>query len=98
MFDFLTELPLLVWIWLAAISLVSIIVCCYDKIAAKHWTKHRTRERTLLLLSALGGSVAMLLCMLLIRHKTKHAKFMVGIPLIILVQIAAAVACFLLLH
>ena len=98
MFDCLTELPLLVWIWLAVISLVSIIVCCYDKIAAKHWTKRRTRERTLLLLSALGGSVAMLLCMLLIRHKTKHAKFMVGIPLIILVQIAAAVAYFLFLH
>ena len=97
MFDFLIEIPLLVWLWLAAISLVSIIVCCYDKIAAKHLTKHRTRERTLLLLSALGGSVAMLLCMLLIRHKTKHAKFMVGIPLIILLQIAA-VACFLLLH
>lgn len=83
--------------YLALISLVSIIVCIYDKIAAKHNPKHRTRERTLLLLSAVGGSVAMLLCMLLIRHKTKHAKFMVGIPVIIVLQIAAIVAVSMLL-
>ena len=74
--------------YLIAISLVSVVVCIYDKIAAKHAKKHRTPEATLLLLSALGGSVAMYLTMQLIRHKTKHAKFMVGIPLIILAQAA----------
>ncbi len=83
--------------YLALISLVSIIVCIYDKIAAKHNPRHRTRERTLLLLSAVGGSVAMLLCMLLIRHKTRHAKFMVGIPVIIVLQIVAIVALTVLL-
>ena len=98
MWEIFKEIHFLVWVWLAVISVISIIVCCYDKIAAKHMTKHRTRERTLLLLSALGGSVAMYLCMLLIRHKTKHAKFMVGIPLILLVQIGIAVAYFLFLH
>lgn len=83
--------------YLAAISLISIIVCIYDKIAAKHNPKHRTRESTLLLLSALGGSVAMLITMLLIRHKTRHAKFMVGIPVIIILQAAAAIAVKILL-
>ena len=78
-------------IYLCAISLISIIVCCYDKIAAKHNPKHRTRESTLLLLSALGGSVAMFITMQLIRHKTKHVKFMLGIPLIIIVQLAIPV-------
>ena len=78
--------------YLAAISIFSIIICIYDKFAAKHLTKHRTREATLLLLSALGGSVAMLVTMLLIRHKTKHAKFMFGIPFIILLQVAALTA------
>ena len=78
-------------------SLISIIVCIYDKIAAKHNPKHRTREATLLLLSALGGSVAMLITMLLIRHKTKHLKFMIGIPLIIALQAAAAIAVAVLL-
>ncbi len=75
--------------YIAAISLISIIVCIYDKIAAKHMTRHRTREATLLLLSAMGGSVAMLFTMLLIRHKTKHKKFMFGIPLIIFLQAIA---------
>ncbi len=83
--------------YLALISLVSIVVCIYDKIAAKHNPKHRTRERTLLLLSALGGSVAMLLTMLLIRHKTKHVKFMVGIPVIIVLQIALIAGVWMLL-
>lgn len=78
--------------YIALISIISIIVCIYDKIAAKHNPKHRTREATLLLLSALGGSVAMLITMLLIRHKTKHMKFMIGIPLIIIIQVAAAIA------
>ncbi|MGM9683249.1 MAG: DUF1294 domain-containing protein [Eubacteriales bacterium] len=91
----MTIYQIAVLIYLAAISLVSVIVCCYDKIAAKRLPKHRTRESTLLLLSALGGSVAMLLTMLVIRHKTKHIKFMVGIPLIILLQAAATVAYFL---
>ena len=77
--------------YLALISLVSVIVCCYDKFAAKALKKHRTREAFLLLLSALGGSVAMLLTMLLIRHKTKHMKFMIGIPAILLVQVAVTV-------
>ena len=83
--------------YIAIMSLISIIVCIYDKIAAKHNPKHRTREATLLLLSALGGSVAMLVTMLLIRHKTKHLKFMIGIPLIIVLQAAAAIAVAVLL-
>ena len=77
--------------YLALISLISITVCIYDKIAAKHNPKHRTREATLLLLSALGGSVAMFITMQIIRHKTKHVKFMLGIPLIIIAQVLLAV-------
>ena len=73
-------------------SLVSVIVCIYDKIASKKLPKHRTRESSLLLLSALGGSRAMYLTMQLIRHKTKHMKFMLGIPLIIILQTAALIS------
>ncbi len=80
-------------IYLGVISLISIVVCMYDKFAAKHNPRHRTRERTLLLLSALGGSVAMYATMQLIRHKTKHVKFMLGIPVIFLLQ--AALVAFL---
>ena len=94
--DLSDPIVLLPIIYLVAISLISVVVCCYDKFAAKHRPKHRTRERTLLLLSAVGGSVAMLLTMLAIRHKTKHMKFMIGIPLIIVAQAAAIIAYFIL--
>ena len=36
----------------------------------------------------LGGSAAMFVTMLIIRHKTKHPKFMIGIPVIMAVQAA----------
>ena len=74
-------------IYLIAISILSVIVCIYDKFASKHMTKHRTREATLMLLSLIGGSVAMFLTMLIIRHKTKHMKFMIGIPLMIVLHV-----------
>lgn len=79
--------------YLAVISLVSITVCIYDKIISKkNKVQLRISERALLILSALGGSVAMFVTMLIIRHKTKHVKFMLGIPLIIIAQIAIAIA------
>ena len=77
-------------IYLAAVSLFAVIITAFDKIRAMRggW---RVRESTLLIVSALGGSIAMLLTMLLIRHKTRKPKFMLGIPLIIILQMAAAV-------
>ena len=77
------------WTYLAVISAISVAVCIYDKFASIAIKGHRMREALLLFLSAMGGSVAMLLTMLLIHHKTKHPKFMIGIPIIIIVQAAA---------
>ena len=92
----LKDIELIFLIYIAAVSVVSFFVCVYDKIAAKKFTKHRTRESTLLWLSALGGSFVMFFTMITIRHKTKHVKFMLGIPLIITLQvIALAVYVFL---
>ncbi len=73
-------------VYLVIISIVSVIVCCYDKLMAIKG-KRRISEKTLLTLSALGGGVAMFFTMCFIRHKTRHLKFMLGIPLIIAVQI-----------
>lgn len=73
-------------IYLAVINIISVVVCCYDKLMAIKG-KRRISEKTLLNLSALGGGIAMYITMCFIRHKTKHLKFMIGIPLIIAVQI-----------
>ena len=84
------NIPLYIGIYLAAVNLLAIVLTGYDKSAARRGSR-RISERTLLLVSTVGGSVAMLVTMRLIRHKTKHAKFMVGIPAIIVLQVAAVV-------
>ena len=75
--------------YLAVISLIACVVTVLDKRRArkKEW---RVPEHTLLLLSILGGSAAMYITMRIIRHKTQKAKFMVGIPVIFILQLMAA--------
>ena len=87
-------------IYIAIMSLISIVVCIYDKkISKKNKVELRIPEKVLLILSALGGSVAMLVTMLITRHKTKHVKFMLGIPVILVLQVALVLACvFLIKH
>ena len=86
------DLPLpLFWLiffaYIAIISICSIVVCAYDKIIShKNNVKLRIPEKSLFVWSALGGSLAMFVTMQLIRHKTKHISFMVGIPVIICLQ------------
>jgi uncharacterized membrane protein YsdA (DUF1294 family) len=74
-------------IYAALINIVAIFITVKDKRAAKkrHW---RIPEATLLTVGALGGAVIMFLTMLIIRHKTRHLKFMIGLPLIIAAQAA----------
>ena len=75
-------------IYLAAISLIAVIITVSDKQrAVRH--RWRIRESRLLLVGALGGSAAMFLTMLLIRHKTRRVKFMLGLPAMMLAQAAA---------
>jgi uncharacterized membrane protein YsdA (DUF1294 family) len=79
--------------YIAVISLISIIVCIYDKkISKKNDVKLRIPEKSLFIWSAVGGSLAMYITMKIIRHKTKHVSFMVGIPVIFVLQVALIVA------
>lgn len=71
--------------YLAVVSLLSVIAAVADKIKARRGER-RVPENTLMLLAALGGSAAMLVTMLLIRHKTRHIQFMLGIPIIMILQ------------
>ncbi len=72
--------------YIGIISLVSVGVTAYDKRVSGIVGHRRVPEKTLLLISLAGGSVAMYFTMLVVRHKTKHPKFTVGIPIIILLQ------------
>lgn len=73
------------------ISMVTVLFTVYDKLASKKLRKHRVPEKVLITLAVIGGSVAELLTMLIIRHKTKHKKFMIGLPVIIIIQVAVAI-------
>lgn len=71
---------------LLLINLITFVVYGYDKFCARRgaW---RVPEIRLLGLAALGGSAGALLAMFLFRHKTKHLKFTIGVPVILGLQI-----------
>lgn len=73
-------------VWFVFISILSCIVTWKDKQAAKN-ARRRVPEARLFLLASLGGAVAMLITMKNIRHKTKHRRFMWGLPVIIVLHV-----------
>ena len=76
--------------WLLLVNLLTFALYGIDKRRAK---KHRWRisEKTLLILPVLGGSVGGILGMRVFHHKTKHWYFRWGLPVILVLQLAAAV-------
>jgi len=84
------ELLTLIALWLTAISVITAVITAADKIKAKKGSR-RISEKTLIILALLGGSAAEYFTMRLIRHKTLHKKFMLGLPLIIILQLAITV-------
>lgn len=83
----------LLGIYLLIVNAIGLILMLVDKIKAKKnlW---RIPEATLFLVAVIGGSIGSLLGMYTFRHKTKHIKFIVGMPLILALQI---IGCILIL-
>lgn len=78
-------------IYLIVINIVTFLVYGIDKHKAKRG-KWRIPENMLLTLAVVGGSIGALLGMLAFRHKTKHKKFAIGVPLILAAQVALLIA------
>lgn len=80
----------LLLLYLLIINASGFLLMLVDKRRAvkKQW---RIPERTLMLCAAFGGSVGCLLGMYTVRHKTRHLKFTLGIPLILAAQAILAV-------
>ena len=78
---------------LLVLNLLAFCLYGIDKLKARRgaW---RIPEATLLLVAALGGSLGALLGMELFRHKTKHAKFRVLVPLFLVLHIALGAYAF----
>ena len=77
-------------IYLIAINVIAFLLMMIDKIKAKK-NKWRIPEATLFLAAAIGGSIGSLLGMYTFRHKTKHIKFIIGMPIILAAQIIIAI-------
>ncbi len=75
-------------IYLLIVNALGFVLMLVDKWKARH-NRWRIPEATLMGVAAIGGSVGSLLGMYTFRHKTKHPKFTLGIPLILAVQLAA---------
>lgn len=76
----------MILIYLAIVNLVALILYGIDKWRAVH-QEWRISEATLLIIAAIGGSVGAWLGMQLFRHKTKHLKFRIGIPVMFILQL-----------
>lgn len=73
--------------YLLIINAVSFVVYGVDKYKARH-QKWRIPEVTLLTLAAIGGAAGALTGMVVFRHKTKHLRFVLLVPLFVLVWAA----------
>ena len=80
-----------------AVSVIGAVVCIYDKLAAQRGWK-RVPERTLFFWALVGGGPGVYLTMLLIRHKTLHRSFMLGIPASMLLQIVILIGIYNILY
>lgn len=79
----------IVLIYLVAINVVAFVVYGIDKYKAVR-SKWRIPESTLIGLAVIGGSIGAWMGMKFWHHKTLHAKFRFGIPIILIAQVALA--------
>jgi len=75
-------------IYLMLVNGAGLILMGWDKFMAK-MGKTRIPEKSLFLIALIGGSIGVWLGMQAFRHKTRHAQFVIGIPLIFILQFGA---------
>ena len=77
-------------LYLLLINAAAFVLMLADKVKARK-NRWRIPERTLIGSALLGGSIGALLGMYTFRHKTRHLKFTLGVPAILIAQIALLV-------
>lgn len=75
--------------YLIAVNVLAFALMGADKSKARRgaW---RIPEKVLFLSAIIGGSAGALLGMFAFRHKTKHLRFVLGLPVVLLLQLTAA--------
>ncbi len=73
-------------IYFVIINLIGFLMMWYDKHQAK-WGNWRVPEKTLFMITFLGGGIGTLTGMYTFRHKTKKMRFVIGFPTILISEI-----------
>ena len=81
--------------YLLTVNLAAFHLFGRDKRLSKKQHARRIPEKTLFLFALAGGSIGAILGMKTFRHKTRHRYFVIGLPLILLVQIALVALFFM---
>lgn len=76
-----------IYYYLLAVNVLAFILYGIDKQKARR-NAWRIPEKTLILSAVIGGSAGAFLGMQFFHHKTRKPKFSVGVPVILLVQVA----------
>ena len=71
-------------IYLLGINVITFMTYGQDKYRAVHG-KWRISERRLMSLAAMGGAFGAFLGMWVFRHKIRHRKFRIGVPVLLLI-------------
>lgn len=89
----MNDIRIIIAIYLGIVNIIGFILMGVDKSKAKR-RKWRIPEATLFLVAAIGGSVGSIIGMYTFRHKTKHWYFVVGMPVILLIQVVVLLLVF----
>lgn len=81
-------------IYLVFLNIITFLVMLIDKKKAEHM-KWRIKESSLFTLALIGGSIGEMIGMYVFHHKTMKAKFVLGIPAIMLLQVLIVIAIIL---
>ena len=77
----------LLFVYLLAVNVAAFLMMCADKKRAIQ-QRRRIPEKTLLLTAFVGGSLGAYMGMQSFRHKTKHLKFSIGLPAMVVLHLA----------
>ncbi len=77
-------------IYFVIINIIGFLIMFIDKQKAKKGT-WRIPEKTLFIITALGGGIGTIAGMYTFRHKTQKLQFIVGLPLITILEIILAI-------
>ncbi len=81
-----------VLLYFAVINLYGLVLMGVDKRKAvrRRW---RIPESVLLTVAAVGGAMGAFCGMMAFRHKTRHPRFAVGLPIILIIQVVLLCLC-----